>query len=244
MENVQIIVEYDGTAYCGWQVQHNGLAIQQVLMDAWEKMTGERIKLAGSGRTDAGVHAYGQSANFLTGSTIPVEKIPYAWNGNLPPDIRVLEAKIRGSDFHSRFSAKGKVYEYRVLNRAQGSGLRYNRVWHVRQPLDFDRMDRAKEHFIGTHDFTAFSSAKSEATTKVRTVHELVLSKEEEEYVFVIAGNGFLYNMVRIMVGTLVEIGQGKREPESILDLFEGKERRASGITAPPQGLYLKKVIY
>lgn len=244
MKNIQMIIEYDGTGYCGWQVQPNGVSIQQVVTQALNKATGESVSLVGSGRTDAGVHAYAQSANFQTGCTIPAEKIPFAVNVHLPGGIRILDAKERTMDFHSRFSAKGKVYEYRILNNTFGSGLRRNRVWHVREFLDMKRMEEAADRFVGTHDFTAFSSVKSAAKHKVRTVHSVLLKKETDEYVFTIEGNGFLYNMVRIMIGTMVEVGQGKRDPEEVDMLLLGKDRSKAGKTAPPQGLYLKKVIY
>jgi tRNA pseudouridine38-40 synthase len=244
MRNIQILVEYDGTAYCGWQIQPNGLAIQQVLVDAWRETTGEDIRLIGSGRTDAGVHAYGQSANFHTDCSIPVEKIPFAINPHLPSDIRVFLAQEREHDFHSRFSAKGKIYEYRVLNNQHGSSLRHHRMWHVREPLHQELMNQAVVHFLGTHDFTAFSSVKSTSVDKVRTIHQCSMVKCGDEYVFSVEGTGFLYNMVRIMVGTVVEIGRGQRAPEEIRTLLLGQERNRSGITAPPQGLYLKKVIY
>lgn len=244
MKNIQVTIEYDGTGYCGWQIQPNGLSIQQVVAEAWSAASGETIKLVGSGRTDAGVHAYGQTANFQTTATIPVDRIPYALNARLPGSIRILDAKERSMDFHSRFSAKGKVYEYRILNNTFGSSLRRNRVWHVRSSLNANRMAAAAQHFVGTHDFTSFSSIKSQSKDKVRTIYGINLNQEADEYIFTIEGNGFLYNMVRIMIGTLVDVGMGKREPDEISRLLQSKDRDEAGKTAPPQGLYLKKVIY
>lgn len=244
MKNVQLLLEYDGTEYCGWQVQTNGLSIQQVLMEAWERQTGETIRITGSGRTDGGVHAYGQVANFFTQSTIPTKNIPFALNTQLPKDIRVLDAQEREETFHSRFSAKSKIYEYRILNNTHGSGLRRNRVWHIQTPLDVEAMIKGKSYFTGTHNFTGFSSAKSTSVDKVRTLYSLELERQNDEIVFWVHGNGFLYNMVRIMVGTLAEVGLGKRPPEEIEWLLKAGDRTKSGITAPPQGLYLKKVIY
>ncbi|MBF7095958.1 tRNA pseudouridine(38-40) synthase TruA [Alkalibacter mobilis] len=244
MRNIQLVIEYEGTAYCGWQIQPNGVAIQEVLIRAIEKITSEKIKLIGSGRTDAGVHAYGQSANFLTKSAIETEKFPMAINSKLPRDIRIVGAYEQSHEFHSRYSAKGKVYEYRILNDPYGSALDRNRVWHVKPHLDRTAIIKAMECLKGTHDFTTFSSIKSGSENKVRTICEYSLSTREDQIIMVVSGNGFLYNMVRIMTGTLVDVGLGKIDPDKISKLLKGKDRNLAGKTAPPQGLYLKKVIY
>lgn len=244
MRNIQILIEYDGSRYAGWQIQKNGCTVQEKLTHAIEITTNEKISLRGSGRTDAGVHAFEQSANFTTDSAIPIDKIPYALNTHLPGDIRVIEAIERELDFHSRYSSKGKIYEYHVLNNLHGSALKRNRAWHVRHSLDIEKILAGMEFLKGTHDFTSFASARSEVEDKVRTISSFDMRKEDSLLIFTLEGSGFLYNMVRIMVGTLIQTGIGKFEPEDLGKIMLEKDRRCAGITAPPQGLYLKKVLY
>lgn len=244
MRNIQLLIEYDGSRYAGWQIQKNGHTIQEKLTHGIEIMTSEKISLRGSGRTDAGVHAYEQSANFTTYSTIPVDRIPYALNTHLPGDIRVIGAIERELEFHSRYSSKGKIYEYHVLNNLYGSALKRNRAWHIRHSLDIGKILGGMEYLKGTHDYTSFASARSEVEDKVRTISSFNMIKEGSMLIFTVEGSGFLYNMVRIMIGTLIQTGIGKFEPEDLEKIMLEKDRRYAGITAPPQGLYLKKVLY
>jgi tRNA pseudouridine38-40 synthase len=244
MRNIQVFVEYDGTAYCGWQKQINGISIQEKLMESIYAVTKEMAKITGSGRTDAGVHAWEQSANFYTESKIPVNRIPLALNSHLPKDIRIVGAAEKDEAFHSRYHAKGKVYEYIVLNRPYASALDRNRSWHVREKLDIDKIEKAMTFFIGAYDFTTFSSVKSQVRDKVRNVTGFEVTRDGFALCFRIEGDGFLYNMVRIIIGTLIEVGRGRIDAERIPDMIKGKNRALSGPTAPPQGLYLKKVIY
>lgn len=244
MRNIQLIIEYDGTNYCGWQIQKNGITIQKMICDSIYKITGENCSLIGSGRTDAGVHAYAQSANFITESKVPINRFARALNSYLPKDIRIVNAIEKDLKFHSRYDAKGKIYEYRILNNLNGTALDNNRVWHITKKLDIDKIKEACKFFLGTHDFTSFSSVNSCAQNKVRNIGQLVVTSEEEYIRYKIKGNGFLYNMVRIIVGTLVEVGLSRIEPSTIPKIIQNRDRSTAGKTAPPQGLYLKEVLY
>lgn len=244
MRNIQILLEYDGSHYHGWQIQKNAISIQEVVERAIGAITNERVNLIGSSRTDSGVHARGQSANFLTQSRIPIDRFPYAINSKLPPDIRVIHACERPKDFHSRYDAVGKRYTYHVLNNAFGSALSYNRVWHVPQKLNIEDMKKAAEYFIGTHDFTSFRATGSSVQSSTRTIYASKLVYRDAEIILDIHGNGFLYNMVRIIMGTLVEIGMGKIHYGEIPRIIRARDRNMAGITAPAQGLYLEKVYY
>lgn len=242
--NIQLIIEYDGTNYCGWQVQKNGVSVQEVLNKAIQRITKEDIYIIGSGRTDAGVHALGQSAHFKTQVSIPINKIPFAINSQLPKDIRIKEAIERDMDFHSRYSAVGKVYQYKILNNEHGSALDYNRMYHIRQRLDVDKMRQAAKAFLGTHDFTGFSSVHSSVINKVRTIDYSDFDIDGTHIIYTIKGNGFLYNMVRIIIGTLIQVGKGKLSHEDLPAIINSKKRANAGPTAPAHGLYLQKVFY
>lgn len=242
--NIQIILEYDGSHYHGWQRQKNALSVQECVEKAIQKIVQEEISIIGSSRTDSGVHARGQSANFYTESKIPIEKIPYAINSHLPYDIRVYKALDRPMDFHSRYSAKGKKYTYLVLNNSFGSALEYHKAWHVPQTLNVRHMQRANEFFIGTHDFAAFRSTGSSVKTSTRTITSSKLLTKDQTIILEIEGNGFLYNMVRIIMGTLIEVGRGKINYREIPEIIKSKDRNRAGVTAPAQGLYLEKVYY
>ncbi|SHF02656.1 tRNA pseudouridine(38-40) synthase TruA [Alkalibacter saccharofermentans] len=244
MRNIQILIEYDGTDYCGWQKQVNGISVQEKILNSLGKVMRDTQKITGSGRTDAGVHAWEQSANFYTESKIPIDRVPLALNTHLPPDIRVIGAAERPEEFHSRYHAVGKIYEYKVLTGQFPSALNRNRYWHVKDSLDMGEIEKAMAFFKGTHDFTAFSSAKSKVEDKVRTVNRLETEIVGRELIFQIEGDGFLYNMVRIIIGTLIEVGRGKLKAEVIPKILVAKNRSLAGPTAPPQGLYLKKVLY
>lgn len=242
--NIQILLEYDGSHYHGWQRQKNALSVQECVEKAIQKITKETNSIIGSSRTDSGVHARGQSANFYTGSKIPTERIPYAINSHLPQDIRVYKAIDRPMDFHSRYDAEGKKYTYLVLNNTFSSALEYHRVWHVPQNLNIGHMQRANEFFIGTHDFSAFRSAGSAVKTSTRTITSSKLVVKDAKIMLEIEGTGFLYNMVRIIMGTLIEVGRGKIHYNKIPKIIESRDRNRAGVTAPAQGLCLEKVYY
>lgn len=239
------MIEYDGTRYNGWQSQKNGKGIQELITNAIHQVTGEEIKLNGSGRTDAGVHAYGQTANFLTDSKIPVDKFPLAVNAFLPKDIAILSACEVSQDFHARYSVYGKKYMYIVNNSKIRSALDFYREYQVPEKLDYKAMKKAAEYFEGTHDFKGFMASGSKVTDTVRTIKKVQLKKRDDDrIIFNFTGEGFLYNMVRIMVGTLLDVGVGKIKPEDIKDIILSKDRMRAGKTVPAQGLYLVEVYY
>lgn len=242
--NIKLIVEYDGTSYHGWQSQTNARAVQDELNKVLRKLTGEEVTVIGASRTDQGVHALGQVCNFRTGSKIPPDKFSYAINSLLPEDIVVKESEEVDEEFHSRFSAKGKKYRYLIYNSRQPSALLRHRACHIPAPLDFETMKRASGYFLGTHDFAAFRATGGSARTSVRTISQSGLTSEGNIITFEVAGNGFLYNMVRIMAGTLVYIGMGKLHAEDLPDIIESRDRDRAGKTAPAHGLYLVEVYY
>ena len=244
MKRVLLTVEYDGTAYAGWQRQINGLAVQQVLEEALSSACGHPVTVTGASRTDAGVHALDQKVHFDTDCSIPPEKYPFVLNTMIPPDIRVLDGREVPADFHARFLTSGKTYTYRIWNARHGSALRRNTHWHIPVPLEEAPVRRALETLPGTHDFAAFQAAGGTAKTTVRTLHSAVLECRGPEMIFTVSGNAFLYNMVRITAGTLVEIGLGKRGPDAFSRAFESRNRLDLGFTAPPCGLELTEVRY
>lgn len=244
LRNIKLTIEYDGTNYHGWQSQKNAVAVQDVIENAIAKLTGKECNLIGSSRTDEGVHAIGQVANFLTDSRIPADKFSFALNSILPDDIVIKDSREVSLDFHSRYSAKGKKYRYLIYNSRQPSALLKNRAMHVSQELDFEAMARAAEYFKGKHDFTSFRASGSSVKTSERTIWDASFSKNGEIISFEISGDGFLYNMVRIIVGTLVYVGIGKISASDIPSIMEAKDRAMAGKTAPPQGLYLVEVYY
>lgn len=241
---VLLTVEYDGTAYSGWQRQLNGLAVQQVLEEALTDACGETIRVTGASRTDAGVHALGQRAHFDTASAIPPEKYPFVLNTRLPADVRVHAGREVPQGFHARFLSCGKMYTYRILNNRHGSALMRNRCVHVPVPLDDGPMRRALDTLLGTHDFAAFQAAGGTAKTTVREIRAAHLEREGELLTLTVEGNAFLYNMVRIIAGTLIEIGHHKRGEDAFLRALDTKDRLALGVTAPPHGLELTRVDY
>jgi tRNA pseudouridine38-40 synthase len=244
MRNIKLSIEYDGTGYHGWQSQVNATAVQDVICSAIRGLTGETINLTGSSRTDTGVHAYGQVANFLTASEIPADRFSYALNGALPYDIVIKRSEEVDMDFHSRFSAKGKKYRYLIYNSAFPSALMRNRAYHVLYKLEVEAIEQAAQAFLGTHDFSAFRATGSSVKTAERTITGVSVNKVNEVIEFEIEGDGFLYNMVRIIVGTLVDVGRGKIKPGDIPVIIESKDRKRAGKTAPPYGLYLVEVKY
>ncbi|PKK87720.1 MAG: tRNA pseudouridine(38-40) synthase TruA, partial [Candidatus Wallbacteria bacterium HGW-Wallbacteria-1] len=244
MKNIQIIISYRGTNYCGWQVQPNGVTIQEVIIKAIKELTGESVNLTGSGRTDAGVHALAQSANFFTAATIPPEVWYRALNTRLPADIRVISSRESSPDFHSRYNAKGKSYVYKILASPVASPFLADLAFHVTRTLDWAAMEEAAASFLGEHDFTTFMASGSSIKTTVRTITEISFSNNGDLWEMTFTGNGFLYNMVRIMAGTLYEVGYGRIKPGDINKIIADKDRSKAGITAPAHGLYLKEVYY
>ena len=244
MKRILLTVEYDGTAYAGWQRQSNGLAVQQVLEEALAVACAHPVTVTGSSRTDAGVHARMQMVHFDTGCTIPPDKYPFVLNNLLPPDIRIQAAREVAPDFHARFLTAGKTYTYRILNSRHGSALLRATYWHVPVPLDISAMQQALRDLPGIHDFAAFQAAGGTARTTVRTVSRAELSVNGPEITLIISGNAFLYNMVRIIAGTLAEIGLHKRETDAFARAFASRNRLDLGMTAPPCGLELSEVRY
>jgi len=244
MKNIQLLISYRGTEYCGWQIQPNGITVQEVITTAIAELTGEVVNLIGSGRTDARVHALGQCANFFTESTIPPEQFFRAINTKLPVDIRILSSKECDMDFHSRYNANGKCYLYKIYESNVGSPFKSDLAFQVNQSLDWDAMEEAAGYFIGEHDFKAFMASGSSVKTTVRRIERISFEKKNDLYEMTFKGNGFLYNMVRIMVGTLYEVGSHRLTPRSISGIIQGMDRSKAGITAPAQGLYLKEVFY
>jgi tRNA pseudouridine38-40 synthase len=239
---IRLIVEYDGTNYAGWQRQTNGLSVQEALERAFEKASGKYAAIHGAGRTDAGVHAEAQVAHLDTQCSIPPEKICYALNTFLPPDIRVRRSEKMDDSFHARFDAKGKTYRYTIYNDIHAPAIYRNMAAFVRGSLNTGVMRAAAEKLCGTHDFAPFAASGSEVKDTVRTIYGIALMAEEPFIRIDVTGSGFLYHMVRIIAGTLIEVGLGKRQPECIDAILAGKE--PPGATAPAKGLTLKKVYY
>lgn len=244
MKRILLTVEYDGTNYAGWQRQINGLAVQQVLEEALQKATKERIVVTGASRTDAGVHALGQAVHFDTDSRIPPEKYPFVLNTMLPRDIRVHTGREVPEGFHARFMTCGKRYTYRIVNSRHASAIRRNTHVHVPLPLDLAPMQEAAKLLLGTHDYAAFQAAGGTAKTTVRTITSAELTRFGDEIILTVEGDAFLYNMVRIIAGTLIEIGLGRRHINAFSEAYETLDRLSLGVTAPPQGLELTKVYY
>lgn len=244
MNRILLTVEYDGSSYAGWQRQVNGLAVQQVLEEALSASCGHPVSATGSSRTDAGVHARMQMVHFDTSCTIPPEKYPFVLNNLLPADIRVQDSMEVPRDFHARFLTSGKTYTYRILNSRHGSALLRNTYWHVPVPLDTDVMHEALMHLPGTHDFAAFQASGGSARTTVRTIDHADLSVDGPRLSITVSGNAFLYNMVRIIAGTLEEVGLHKRNPDAFSRAFISLDRLDLGMTAPSCGLELTEVRY
>lgn len=244
MKRILLTVEYDGTNYAGWQRQINGLAVQQVLEEALQKATKERIVVTGASRTDAGVHALGQAVHFDTESRIPPEKYPFVLNTMLPRDVRVHAGREVPEGFHARFMTCGKRYTYRIVNSRHASAIRRNTHVHVPLPLDLAPMQEAAKQLLGAHDYAAFQAAGGTAKTTVRTITKAELVQLGDEIILTVEGDAFLYNMVRIIAGTLIEIGLHRRTVNAFSEAYETLDRLSLGVTAPPHGLELTKVYY
>lgn len=244
MRNIKLTIEYDGTDYVGWQRQKNGTSIEETLERAIRKITDEELRIIGASRTDAGVHAKGQVANFFTLSNIPEAKFSSAINSKLPKDIVIMDSHEVNLDFHSRYSSIGKKYSYNILNRKQPVAYLRDFVENCPYDLNFELMSVAANAFLGKHDFAAFKSTGSSAKTSIRTISKIELIRNEDLITMDIEGDGFLYNMVRIIAGTLIEIGRGRIPWDSIPDIIKSQDRGRSGKTAGASGLCLEKVYY
>ncbi len=244
MRNIKLTIEYDGKDFNGWQKQPNKLNIQGTIEQAIKCITGEDVELNASGRTDAGVHAIGQVANFKTDSKIPIEKFAIAINSRLKKSIVIKKAEEVDERFHSRLSCKKKTYRYIINNSEEGSAIYRNLETHIPQKLDVSKMEQAVKYFEGEHDFKAFKASGTSSKSSVRTIYEAKVYQKDEKIFIELTGNGFLYNMVRIIAGTLVDVGMGKIEPEEITQIINEGKRENAGKTLPPNGLYLLKVMY
>ena len=237
MKRIKLTIAYDGTNYCGWQVQPNGITVEEVVNKALKKLTG-------ASRTDSGVHALGNVAVFDTHTTIPPERISYALNQRLPEDIVIVKSEEVAEDFHPRYCDCSKTYEYHILNTRIPIPTKRLTNYFVSYDLDVEKMRKAAGYLIGEHDFVSFCNVRTDVEDTVRTVTELEILKDGEEITIRISGNGFLYNMVRIIVGTLIRVGRGFYEPEKVKEILEAKDRKAAGVTAPPHGLILAEIRY
>ena len=245
MRNIKIIIEYHGRGFNGWQKQPDKLNIQGTIEKAIESITGEQVDLTASGRTDRGVHALGQVANFKTNSNIPIEKMAIAINSNLKKSIRIISAEEVDDKFHSRLTCKRKTYRYIINNSEYGTAIYRNLETHIPLKLDAGKMQEAVKYFEGEHDFKAFRASGTSSKSSVRTIYNAEVKQMPDERIFIeLTGNGFLYNMVRIIAGTLVEVGLGKIQPSEIENIIKSKNREMAGKTLSPQGLYLVKVEY
>ena len=244
MQNLRLTLEYDGTEYHGWQVQPGLPTIQGTLEEAIKRISGEEVRITGAGRTDAGVHAVGQVANFYTGKEMDATSWQRALNAILPPDIVVRGVEQVSEDFDARRSAKHKTYRYSILHRADPSALDRRYLLHVPDPLDLGAMAEAATLLLGEHDFSAFRAAECPASTPVRRVYEARFATEGERFHFFITADAFLMHMVRIIVGTLLEVGTGKITPADFREVLKSRDRGRAGKTVPPHGLCLLSVKY
>lgn len=239
-----MVVAYDGTNYCGWQVQPNGITIEEVLNRSLSNLLGEKIEVMGASRTDSGVHSLGNVAVFDTNTRMPADKIAFALNQRLPEDIVVQGSCEVPSDWHPRYQESTKTYEYRILNRTFRMPTRRLDTYFYHYPLDVEQMSEAASYMVGTHDFASFCAANAQVKSTVRTIYSCTAQKENDIITIRVTGNGFLYNMVRIIAGTLIEVGAGKRRPEEIKDILAAENRDAAGPTAPAQGLTMMGIEY
>lgn len=244
MRNIKLTIEYDGTLYSGWQKQNNAKTVQETIEKALSKILKAEVSITGSSRTDSGVHAKGMVANFFTDSRIPAEKFREAINTKLPDDIAIIKSEEVDLDFHARYLSKGKTYCYTIINRYEKVALYKNYSYHVREKLDLELMNKCCKMFIGKHDFSAFKAAGSSVKTSVRTISDLHIKKEDDFIKIYVTADGFLYNMVRIIVGTLIEVGQNKRSIETVKKAINSCNREDAGYCVPPSGLILEKVYY
>ena len=244
MKRVKLVVAYDGTNYHGWQVQDNGITIEEVLNRTISELVQEDIKVIGASRTDAGVHACGNVAVFDTESRIPGDKFSFALNQRLPEDIRFQESCEVDADFHPRYADTVKTYEYNILNRRFELPTKRLYAAFCYYPMDIERMNQAAAYLVGEHDFKSFCSAGAQVQTTVRTIYAVNVTKADDMVHIRITGNGFLYNMVRIIAGTLMQVGTGLMEPEQVKEILEARDRSKAGPTAVAKGLTLVEIRY
>ncbi len=244
MRNLRLKLTYNGSAYHGWQIQQNAVTVQGTLEKAIETIFGSDITLHGCSRTDAGVHANEYYCNFKTDKEIPCENVINALNGNLPRDIAVLRCEEVQPDFHSRYDCKSKEYIYKIWNSGIRNPFLLDCAYEYKYRLDEKLLDKAAKMYVGTYDWSAFCASGSSVKTTVRTVTNASVSRYGDNVVFVVEADGFLYNMVRIMVGTLIYVNEGKIDINSIRDIILSKDRESAGVTAPAKGLYLNRVEY
>ena len=244
MRNLKLTIAYNGHEFFGWQKQDGLRTVQGTLEQAFFNLTGENVDIEGSGRTDKGVHALGQVASVKTENIMPIKNFKRALNNILPPDVRILKVENAPEDFHARFSAKKKTYCYVVKVGGDADAIDFSTLAHFDYDVDIDKMKQATKLLIGKHDFRGFCSSGTQVNDFVREIFDIKISKKGRVYTFDVCGNGFLYNMVRIIVGTLLDVGRGKIEKENIKKALESGERKYAGTTMPPEGLFLKKVEY
>lgn len=237
MKRIKMTVAYDGTNYCGWQIQPNGITIEQVLNDALTELLGEKIVVSGASRTDSGVHSKGNICVFDTNTRMPGEKISYAINQRLPEDIVVVGSEEVADDWHPRYVNSRKTYEYRILNRRFPDPTRRLDTYFFHYELDVEKMQKAASFLEGQHDFKSFCSVGSQVKTTTRTIYSCSVTKDEDIVKIRVTGNGFLYNMVRIIAGTLIQVGNGNIAPDRIPEILEACDRNMAGPTAPANGL-------
>ena len=243
MRRVRLFVAYDGTDYCGWQVQPNGITVEEVLNRELFRLTGEDIHIIGASRTDSGVHALMNVAVFDTDSSIPPERMAYALNQRMPEDIVITKSDEVGADWHPRYQDNvRKTYEYHIYNAAVLNPLKRKYSAFVSFPMDVEKMRRGAAYLVGEHDFVSFCNVRTNVSDTVRTVEDVTVTEDGADIVIRITGNGFLYNMVRIIAGTLIRVGRGFYEPEKVREILEKKKRTAAGITAPACGLVLVEI--
>lgn len=242
MKNIKLTLQFDGANYHGWQIQKNGITIQEIMENTVSKIVGCKTHVVGCGRTDAGVHAKGFVCNFTADTDIPGDKFFYALNSRLPKDIICINSKEVSENFHSKKSCIKKTYSYYITN-GKFPDI-FNHSWHYPHPLDIDKMNKAARAFLGTHDFVGFAASGFTVKTTVRTIYALEVSRNEELVRIDVTGNGFLYNMVRIIAGTLAFVGSGKMNPEEMQDIIASRDRTRAGMTAPADGLFLSEVFY
>lgn len=244
MKRIKLTIAYDGTNYCGWQVQPNGITVEEVINKALKKLTGEDILVIGASRTDSGVHALGNVAVFDTETTIPPERIAMALNQRLPDDIVIVKSEEVAADFHPRYCDCSKTYEYHIINTRIPIPTKRLTNYFVSYDLNIDDMRKAASYLVGEHDFVSFCNVRTDVENTVRTITELEILTNGDEITIRITGNGFLYNMVRIIVGTLIRVGRGFYEPEKVKEILTAKNRKAAGVTAPAHGLMLVEIRY
>lgn len=245
MRRVRLFVAYDGTDYCGWQVQPNGITVEEVLNRELFRLTGEDIHIIGASRTDSGVHALMNVAVFDTDSSIPPERMAYALNQRMPEDIVITKSDEVGADWHPRYQDNvRKTYEYHIYNAPILNPLKRKYSAFVSFPMDVEKMRRGAAYLVGEHDFVSFCNVRTNVSDTVRTVEDVTVTEDGADIVIRITGNGFLYNMVRIIAGTLIRVGRGFYEPEKVREILEEKKRTAAGITAPACGLVLVEIEY